>query len=127
MKPLCFKLQASYGQNTGDYGMKRALVGSQGYAKWDAAENEVINTTVMAGYLEAKYGDLALGIGYITEDNDTLDEADAAASAYLQYKINLSKYISLIPEAGMLDHMEDGMGDKEGTITYFGTEIRATF
>lgn len=124
---FCVKLQASYGQNTGDYGMKRAVKGSQGYALWDAAQNEVVDTNVITGYFEAKFTDLTAGLGYISETNDTLDDADAAASLFLQYKYDLTKHVSLIPEAGILDHMEDGLGNSEGRITYFGTEIRATF
>jgi len=77
--------------------------------------------------LEAKYSAFALGLGYISETNDILDDPDAASSVYLQYNFPLTKQISIIPEAGMLDHMEDGLGTKEGKITYLGAEIRATF
>lgn len=127
LKIMSFKFQATYGQNIGDYGMIKPKKGTQGVAQWDYSTNEVIDSQVFSGYLEAKYYRFTLGLGYISENNDTLNDPDAAASAFLQYRYDLRKNFCLIPEIGILDHFENGFGLSEGTITYFGTTIRTSF
>ena len=124
---LSLLAQGSYGQNVADYGMGSATIGNAG---WDGSE--VLNATTLGGFLEVSYKlcsnkSLAAGVGYFSGDRDDLNEADTAMTAYLQAKINLHDKMFIMPEVGLIDEAEDGMGNKQGSHTYFGLNFQADF
>ena len=120
--------QVSYGQNIADYGMlSSATVGN---ATW--INSEVENATTMGSYFEFSYKlcptkTLAAGFGYFSGDREDLDDPDTAWTGYLQAKINLHSKMFIMPEVGMINEAEDGMGNKQGSHTYFGLNFQADF
>ena len=125
---LCLKGQVNYGQNVNNYGIGSVVVAN---ALWDVIKNEVINTTTFGGFLQAtlktNIAKFTLGGTYTSGNNDTLDDADTAMSVFGQANFKLSKNFCIIPEIGLLAQMEDGKGDKEGSVMYFGTKLQAKF
>jgi hypothetical protein len=79
----------------------------------------------MGGYLEAIYDVATFGVGYISDNRDDLKDPDATMTLFGQYKFQFGN-ISFIPEIGMINYMEDGFGNKEGAVTYFGTEMKVS-
>ena len=125
---LVIKCQVHYGQNIADYGI---ITSTCANASWDAVEEEVIDVVTMGGYLQMSYPigstKIIAGGGYVISSSDDLDDNDTGMSAFLQWNIILHKNISLIPEAGIIDDMEDGMGVVEGSEIYFGTKLQIDF
>ncbi len=121
------KFQINYGQNVRDYG----LLGYQiPLASNDGTD--IIDVTTMGGYLN--FGmpvnekiDLKAGVGYISSDSDLLADPNTAMSTYLQCKYYLAKNALIIPEVGMTDDMEDGNGNDEGSLIYFGAKFQLNF
>ncbi|MCF7814760.1 MAG: hypothetical protein K9N09_10905 [Candidatus Cloacimonetes bacterium] len=125
---LSLLTQVSYGQNVKDYGMASPAVISSA----TSIDNEVENATVMGGFLELTYQLLAKkyltgGVGYFSGDRADLDNPDTAMTGYLQAKIYLHKFMFITPEVGIIDEMEDGMGNSQGSQTYFGINFQADF
>lgn len=120
---ICLKGQFGYGQNIGDYGFS---VNSNNYfAKWDSAKEEVLDATAMNAYLQGTFQLFTGGFGYVAADHDGLEDPDATMTYFVQYKLKIGEYLCMIPEVGMINYMEDGMGNEEGAITYFGASFRA--
>ena len=119
------KFQANYGQNIADYGVKTAVVGN---AVWNI--DKVENATTMGGYFQCSYqvcseNEITAGLGYTQGDIKGLDDPDNASTAFLQSKIKLHENFFIVPEVGLIDEMKDGMGNKEGTHTYFGFKMQS--
>ena len=123
MAPLKFQGQINFGQNIGNYGFKTPMAGYYGMAGW--VDDEIVNVTTMGGYLQAAYEMLTVGAGYTMDDSDSLDDPDATMNAFVQYKMKLGN-ICLMPEAGIIDYMENGYGVTTGAMTYFGMQMRVT-
>lgn len=118
------KFQINYGQNIADYGVKTAVVGN---SMWSV--DKVENATTMGGYFQCSYtvcpkAVITAGLGYTSGDRKDLTDPDTASTAFLQSNIKLHENLSIVPEVGLIDEMEDGMGNKEGTHTYFGFKMQ---
>jgi hypothetical protein len=127
--PYCFKTQVNFGLNSFDYGI---LGCTSRYAEWDLDKNEIIDVSNFGGYAEFGYKlndktSLKTGFGYSGSDMDTLDEADGASTGYFQVTRKLAKDVILVPEVGFINDMEDGMGNIEGSRTYFGAKLQMNF
>jgi len=127
--PYYFKAQANFGQNSFDYGLAGCTAV---YALWDTLKTEILNVSNFGGYAEFGYTinektALKTGFGYNGSDRDDLDEADGASTAFFQTIHTLAKGVVVIPEVGIIDDMEDGMGKKEGARTYFGAKLQMNF
>ena len=120
--------QVSYGQNVADYGMLSDATG--GNAVWDGTD--ILDATTMGGYLEFTYKlcphkALTAGGGFFSTDREDYVDPDTAMTAYLQAKINLHDKMFIMPEVGIIDEMENGLGVKQGSHTYFGLNFQADF
>ena len=128
LQQLMVKGQVNYGQNMADYGIMTSTIAN---ADWDGAKEEIINATTLGGYLQLCYklgnNKIKVGGGYITTSADYLNDADAGMSVFLQGNFGLHKNVSLIPEVGLFNNMEDGNGNKEGSEIYFGTKLQMDF
>ena len=128
LNKLIVKGQVNYGQNMADYGIMTSTIANAG---WDGAKEEIINATTLGGYLQLCYklgnNKIKVGGGYITTSADYLNDADAGMSVFLQGNFGLHKNVSLIPEVGLFNNMEDGNGNKEGSEIYFGTKLQMDF
>ena len=128
MDDLELKSQINYGQNEADYGV---ISTTSAYASWDAEKGDVINSSTIGGYLQASYpfnfAKLTAGAGYVSSSADYLDDPDTGMSAFLQAAFKLHKNVSIIPEVGLIDNMEDGNDVDEGSFTYFGAKFQYDF
>jgi len=113
--------QIGFGQNIDDYGFCTRTENSD--AQW--INDEIVNATTISAYLQGMYDAFTFGGGYVMDNNDELDDADATMTLFGQYKIKLGN-ICVMPEIGMINYMEDGMGEKEGNVMYFGTQLRVS-
>ena len=128
LNKVAIKCQVNYGLNVADYGM---VTSTNAGAGWDDVDQEVIDTVTMGGFLQITYPvgctKITAGGGYVISSNDALTDDDTGMSAFLQGNIKLHKNASLIPEVGIIDDMEDGMGVVEGSEIYFGTKLQMDF
>ncbi len=127
--PYSLKAQVNFGQNSFDYGI---LGCTARYAGWDAEKNEIIAVSNFGGFAEFGYAinektSIKAGFGYNGSDMDTLDETDGASTFFFQTTRKLAENVFLVPEVGMINDMEDGMGNKEGSRTYFGAKLQMNF
>ncbi len=127
MSKLTLQGQVNYGQNTKDYGIITTTCSNAS----NDTSGDIVNVTTLSGYLQASYavacGKITAGGGYATSSSDNLDDNDTGMSVFLQGNFKLHDQLSLIPEAGMIDDMEDGMGFPEGSEIYFGTKLQMDF
>ncbi len=125
---LVIKCQVHYGQNLADYGILTSTCANAG---WDVVEEEIIDVVTMGGYLQMTYpigsSKITAGGGYATSSSDNLDDNDTGMSVFLQGNFKLHEQLSIIPEAGMIDDMEDGKGKIEGSEIYFGIKLQMDF
>ena len=128
LNKLAIKCQINYGLNVADYGMITSTTAS---AEWDDAAQEVIDTVTMGGFIQITHpvgcAEVTAGGGYVVSSNDALTDDDTGMSAFLQANMKVYKNMSFIPEVGIIDDMEDGMGIDEGSRTYFGTKLQMDF
>lgn len=129
LDPMIVKLHANLGQNTGNYGIDSQTINR---AFWDGAEGDVINITTMGGFGELYYPvdektDLILGLSFTTSNSNELDNADSAMAVFGQIKYNLASNVWLSPEIGLLNRMKDAWDNDDGTMFYFGTQLRMDF
>lgn len=123
------KLHANYGQNIGNYGLKSVVPGK---AIWDAADKKLINVVTMGGFGEfcmnvSEQAKLTVGASYTSSDCDLFDNADSAMAAFAQLKYQLGKKFWISPEAGILNKMKDDSDADEGSLLFFGTQLRMDF
>lgn len=125
--PATLKLHANIGQNTGNYGL-----GAQTYnvALWNG--EEIVNVMTMGGFGEFGYklNDevlLTLGASYIMSDSDHHDDADTAMAAFGQLRYQVARGFRIAPEIGLQNRMQDAQGNDQGSLLYFGTQLRMDF
>lgn len=123
------KLHGNFGQNTGNYGLSPQTYNE---AIWNSETEELVDVTTMGGFGELSYkmSDIALitvGASYIMSNSDLYDNTDTAMAAFGQFKYQLAKKFWLIPELGMLDKMNDKDDNSQGSMFYFGTQLRMDF
>ena len=128
LNKVAIKCQVNYGLNVADYGM---VTSTNAGAGWDDAEQKSIDTVTMGGFLQITFPvgctKITAGGGYVISSNDALTDDDTGMSAFLQGNLKLHKNVSFIPEVGIIDDMENGMGVVEGSEMYFGTKLQMDF
>lgn len=129
--PYSFKAQINFGQNTFDYGI-RGCTAVYADADVDSSGVEIYDIANFGGYAEIGYmindkTSIKTGFGYNGSDSDKLDETDGASTVFFQVIQKLADNVILIPEVGLLNDMEDGMGNKEGARSYFGAKLQMNF
>lgn len=126
---LDFTVQVNAGQNIGNYGLASS---SASMAGWNVEKDEVIDIMSVGGYAELGYkvGEktcLRFGAGYQQSKSDEMKDQDTGMSGYFQAAYKLNGYITLVPEIGLYDNMEDGYGKVEGSMVYAGTKVQVDF
>ncbi len=130
---LMIRGHVNYGSNTGYMGYN----GPSNSGYWDATRHEITNTTTMGGFFEFGYKlnsqvNINTGVGYEASSNDKYlnnnnkKVSDEQMSAYAQIKFQVNKFM-IIPEIGLLDYMNSISGEKQGSLMYFGTQLRMDF
>jgi len=130
MGDLTILAQGSLGQNVADYGILSGATG--GNAAWDPVEEEILNATTTAGFLEFMYKlndktAFMAGGGFSGTDRDGYADPNTAKTAYLNAKINLHPKMFIMPEIGMIDEQDNENGVAEGSRMYFGLNLQADF
>jgi len=120
------KVHVNYGTNIGQMGYGSFMQGHPVNAKWNEELNETEDITTMgvvftAGYNITPKFNLNFGVGYVTSDMDSFEEADDRMAFYLQGEFKLNN-LRLVPEIGFIDEMNE-----QGTKMYFGTQLRLDF
>ena len=111
--------------------------GRENLAKWDAAENEVSDTTTLSfmGQIGFDISDtfgLVAGGGMAMSSNDLWDN-DAVRTAFFAQAVMKGWGFRFVPEFGMMmegdDIMDNEAGDtvSKGSLMYFGTQLRFDF
>lgn len=128
-----FKGNLNVGQNTKDYG----IIGKQiqgSYAQLDSTGTKytIFDATNGGGYGEFGYNldekkMIVAGLGFVTSNRDDFKQEDSAMSAFAQLNYKLNNNVSIIPEVGIIDNMEDCNGDVEGAVYYLGTKFQINF
>ena len=129
LDPMTVTLHGNFGQNTGNYGL-----GSQTHniAIWNGADEEIVDVTTLGGFGELAYKmnnemKLTLGASYTMSDCDLFDNADTAMAAFGQISYRPVSGFSITPEVGLLDKMKDKEDHAQGSLLYFGTQLRMDF
>lgn len=130
---FCFKGNLNFGQNVKDYG----ILGDQikgSYAKLNSAETkyEILDASNAGGYGQFGYNldenkTLIGGVGFVTTNRDDFKQEDSAMSAFAQLNYKLNNNVSIIPEVGIIDNMENCDGDVEGAVYYLGSKFQINF
>jgi hypothetical protein len=123
MDPMMFNIHFNFGQNTENYGLS-AVVPNRAYV----SAGEIENVTTMGGFGEFIYkmsdlSDVALGLSFISSDAEDFNDPITGMAAFLQMKQQVADNFYLVPEVGMLTSDENN----EGTMIYFGTQLRLDF
>ncbi len=129
LDPMKITAHVNYGQNTKNYGISTATPNT---AIYDAVKDEIVDVTTMGGFgqLSYKLSPNSLftgGVGYVSSDSDAFDNADSAMAAFLQLEHRLHRNVRLVPEIGMLNDMKDVNDNDQGSMIYFGTQLRMDF
>jgi hypothetical protein len=131
MGAIAASFDANFGQNTGDLGCWNA---TDNLAKWDASKNEIWNTSTFgfAGSGQFQVNEqlaAGAGFGFTSSNNADADweQADTAMSLYVNVPYSLGKGLSITPEFGIVDEMEDSNKAKQGKNTYFGAKVQFDF
>lgn len=132
------KFQVNYGQNVRDYGLLGDQIPFATVTTDTTTTIEIVDITTYSGYINLgmpinEKMELKAGFGYVSSDSDLMADPNTAMSAYLQCKHYLTKSVMIIPEVGMIDNMEsgilnsDGSVDDEGSVIYFGAKFQYSF
>jgi len=128
LEPVVLKASVNFGINSGNMGFG----GSENQAGWDPDKEETLDTTTLGGWLTACWFlnetvNFTVGGGYAMSSYDIDDaEDDTRMSFFVQSELQFGNF-KLIPEVGMLNDMDDIFGEKEGSMMYFGTQLRLDF
>ncbi len=117
------KAQVNFGQNVKNYGI--SCFGEEIYPKTSKNDNSFEDVMTLAGYLELSKNNFNVALAYMQNESDALKDADGKLTIYANFKHNLWENLFISPEVGMIDHMENGNGVKEGTEIYFGAKLQA--
>jgi hypothetical protein len=115
--------------NEGDYGFN----GSQytdtfaDVAGDDVEDNKGMGYQLILGFKASDTMTVEAGYGFISGEDDDADDPDEASMMYVQLPISLAKGVTLTPEVGSIDYMEDGAGNEEGTETFYGATWKISF
>jgi hypothetical protein len=129
LDPMSIRLHANFGQNVGNYGATSVNLSR---AVYNAVKNEIENVTTLGGFGDFAYkmsDDMKViaGVGFTSASYEAYDNADPAMAFYLQLPWKIKKSLCLTPEIGMLNHMKDGFDNDEGSMMYFGTQLKVDF
>ena len=129
LNPVNIRTHFNYGQNTANYGLKAATVNK---AIYDAVKDEIVDVATMGGFVDLSYKLSANtlmggGVSYISSDSDNYDNPDSAMAAYLQMEHRFHKNFRFTPEVGLMNKMKDVSDNEQGSMLYFGTQLRMDF
>jgi hypothetical protein len=102
-------------------------------AGWDAADSKVVdNDSVgyqfIVGWQASEDLILEAGYGFVEAELDISGpDPDDASMIYINAPINLAGGVLLTPEIGVIDYMDNILGEDQGTETFFGATWKISF
>jgi len=130
--PVTLKAMIWGGQNVDIYGLT-SNPEADAAPKFDRNDNEIKDNYGYGGIASVgvKFNDVVgaeLGVGYICfEDDIDNAEDDEALAIYLQAPITLAQGVTIVPEIGQYDYMENAAEVDEGKELYFGAKWQINF
>jgi len=118
---------AWFGQNVGPYGLACKSDDDPVISGGDLKDNDAYG---LVGVLGFKVNDMLAfeaGIGYVSTELDDVDDEDEAMAYYVQATITLASGVSIVPEIGYIDAMDDMSGNDEGNELYYGMKFQINF
>jgi len=116
-------------QNPTNYGLYTLPgSGSAAYIGGKAVDSDAFGWLIGATFKMSDIIAFEAGYGYTESELDmsNVDKNDAQ-SYYIQAVINLAKGVSLVPEFGVRDYMNNASKVDEGDLTYFGAKWQINF
>ncbi len=129
MDAISIKGHLNYGQNIKNYGISTA---TNNGAYYTADDNKVNDVSTLGLFVEGSYkmNDTmtpTIGLGMVSSSNSDWDKSDGAMAIFAQLNYKMNKSLCFIPEIGIQDRQKNAGGDKEGSLFYFGTQMRVDF
>jgi hypothetical protein len=123
------KAEAHMSTNEGNYGMN----GSQNtdtsadYVAGDVEDNKGLGYQLIVGFKASDTMTVEAGYGFISGEDDSADDPDEASMMYVNLPISLAAGVTLTPEVGVIDYMDDDAGNAEGKETFYGATWKISF
>lgn len=123
------KLHLNAGQNTGNYGLSSTTINT---AFWDNQDKKIVDIMSYGGFIELGYqlndnSKVTAGASFTMSESDEFEQEDTAMALFGQFNHKLGNRFMIIPEVGLLDAMEDSDNNEQGSMLYFGTQLRIDF
>jgi hypothetical protein len=121
------KAQINYGFNAGAYGI--AVEGED--VLWKTISNDngqsrkIYDSSTIAGFVELSLNKFNGGLGYTQRDSNYYDNPMSKMTVYGNYKYDLSDYLFVVPELGLIDYMESKDKVKRGRSAYAMVKLQA--
>lgn len=117
-----------WGQNVGPYGLKIKADADPALSGGKLEDNDAYGLMGLVGYKVNDTLALEAGIGYVSAELDINgSQEDDAMAYYLQAAITLAKGVSIVPEIGVLDYLDDNKGVDQGDVFYYGMKWQINF
>ncbi|MDD2271098.1 MAG: hypothetical protein PHP95_04300 [Desulfuromonadaceae bacterium] len=136
--PASVLVNFGYGQNTGNMGIASGLNGATNVYKTTAAvvgflpvipagDVKTIEGFIQGGYAVSDMVAVNAGFGYVSDDKDGTDKADARYSIFVNAPITVAKGFSVTPEFDYFDELKDNAGNKQGNRYVVGAKLQMDF
>ena len=125
--PAFISADGWFGQNVGPYGLACISFNDPELVAGDLKDNDAYGLVGVIGF---KVNDMLAfegGIGYVSTELDDVDDEDEAMAYYVQATITLADGVTITPEIGYLDNMDDMSGADEGDTLYYGMRFMINF
>ena len=116
-----------FGQNVGPYGLACAPDDDPVISGGELKDNDAYGLVGVVGFKVNDMIGLEAGVGYICSELDDADEKDEAMAYYVQATFTLASGVTIVPEIGFLDAMDDMSGNDEGDELYYGMKFQINF
>ncbi len=123
------KAEAHISTNEGNYGFNGPETDTNAnFAAGDVKDNDGLGYQLIVGYKASDTVKVEAGYGFISGEDDIAGaKADEASMMYVMVPITLAPGVTITPEAGVLDFMDDSAGAAQGEETYFGATWKIAF
>jgi opacity protein-like surface antigen len=130
--PLYFNGNVGYGLNVADLGMVTNETFTRNAAKanddgdWD--DNDTMLALLVGGFRFTDQMAIEAGVGYeYNEDDFNEAKDDETLAVYAHFNWSPAPGVSVIPEIGYVDLMDNGLGNEEGDLTYISVKWQVDF
>lgn len=125
--PAYIAADAWFGQNVGPYGLACAPDDDPAIVGGELKDNDAYGLVGVVGFQVNDMVTLEAGIGYVSTELDDADDEDEAMAYYVQAAFTLASGVTIVPEIGFLDAMDDMSGNDEGDELYYGMKFQIDF